>query len=62
MISIAMTTYNGEKYIKQQLDSIISQTFSDWELIICDDCSTDLTWSILQQYQLLDYRIKIFRI
>ncbi|MBC6713666.1 glycosyltransferase [Treponema sp. Marseille-Q3903] len=43
MISIAMTTFNGEKYLRSQLDSILNQTHTDFELIICDDCSTDST-------------------
>ncbi len=60
MISIAMTSYNGEKYIKAQIDSILSQTIKDFELIICDDCSTDLTKEILQQYSKIDNRIKLF--
>lgn len=50
MISVAMTTYNGEKYIKKQLDSILSQTVPVDEIIICDDCSTDKTREIIQQY------------
>ena len=60
-ISIAMTTYNGEKYLAEQLDSILSQTHTDWELIICDDCSTDSTWQILQEYAQKDSRIKIYK-
>ena len=61
LISIAMTTYNGEKYLREQLDSIINQTYIDWKLIICDDCSKDTTWSILEDYSKSDTRIKIFK-
>jgi glycosyltransferase involved in cell wall biosynthesis len=57
MISIAMAAYNGEKYIKEQIDSILNQTFQDFELIVCDDCSADSTWSILQEYEQRDKRI-----
>ena len=46
-ISVAMCTYNGEKYIQQQLDSIKFQTITPDELIICDDCSMDNTVAIL---------------
>lgn len=46
-----MATYNGEKYIREQLDSIISQTFEDWVLIIHDDGSTDSTVEILLEYK-----------
>ena len=47
MISIAMATYNGAKYIREQLDSILGQLISDFELVICDDFSTDVSYSIL---------------
>ncbi len=61
MISIALAAYNGSKYIREQIDSIIAQTYQDFELIICDDCSTDGTWQILEEYSALDTRIKIYR-
>ena len=61
MISIAMTTYNGEKYLKEQINSILNQVYKDFELIICDDCSNDSTWEILTEYEQLDKRIKIYR-
>ena len=50
LISVAMTTYNGEKYLKEQIDSILNQSYKNIELVICDDCSKDGTWSILQEY------------
>lgn len=46
-----MATYNGEKYIEEQLQSIINQTYTDWRLIISDDCSRDRTVEILKRYQ-----------
>lgn len=49
-ISIAMATYNGYNYIKEQLDSILNQTIPASEIVVCDDCSTDDTWSILSEY------------
>src|SRR5690554_1467232 len=61
MISIALASYNGEKYIKEQLDSILNQTIQDFEIVVCDDASTDNTWEILQQYEAKDKRFKIFR-
>ena len=61
MISIAMATYNGERFIVDQINSIISQSITDWELIICDDCSTDGTINILNTYEEKDSRIKVFR-
>ena len=51
LVSIAMATYNGEKYIDEQIDSIIGQTYKNIELIIVDDCSTDGTWKKLQSWQ-----------
>ena len=51
MISVALATYNGSSYIEQQIESILHQTKSVDEIVICDDCSTDDTISILQSYQ-----------
>ena len=45
-ISIIMGIYNCEKYLKESLDSLINQTFKNWELIMCDDGSTDNTNNI----------------
>jgi glycosyltransferase involved in cell wall biosynthesis len=58
-ISIAMATFNGEKFLREQLDSILRQTFSDFELIISDDGSADETMTILTEYEKIDPRIKI---
>ncbi|WP_347220052.1 glycosyltransferase [Chryseobacterium sp.] len=51
--SVALCTYNGEKYLKEQLDSIINQTYKIDEIIVCDDGSTDTTLSILKEYDSL---------
>lgn len=61
LISIALAVYNGEKYLQQQLDSILNQTISDFELVICDDCSTDRTWNLLKRISESDNRIKVFQ-
>ena len=61
MISIAMATYNGARFIREQLDSILAQTITDWELVVCDDCSSDETVSILQEYITKDSRIQLHR-
>jgi glycosyltransferase involved in cell wall biosynthesis len=50
-ISVVMTTYNGEKFLREQLDSILAQTLMPEEIIVCDDCSTDGTIAILEQYK-----------
>lgn len=49
-ISVALCTYNGEKFIREQLMSILNQSLLPDEIIICDDCSTDKTYSILQEF------------
>jgi glycosyltransferase involved in cell wall biosynthesis len=59
MISVCLTTYNGEKYIKDQLDSILLQLNQNDEVIISDDGSTDMTISILESYN--DTRLRIFK-
>lgn len=60
-ISVALTTYNGKKYIKQQLESILCQMGLDDEIIICDDGSIDGTLEILEQYALNDKRINVIK-
>jgi glycosyltransferase involved in cell wall biosynthesis len=49
-VSVITTVYNAEKYIHESLDSIFNQTFQDFELILVNDCSTDNTESVLQEY------------
>lgn len=61
MISIAMTTYNGEKYLQEQINSILNQTYKEYELIICDDCSSDSTWEIIINNKKNDTRIYGYR-
>lgn len=58
--SIAMATYNGEKYIEQQIDSILKNMNEFDELVISDDGSTDNTIKIIKEYQKKDKRIKLF--
>lgn len=60
-ISIAMCTYNGSPFLRKQLDSVIGQHVSTWEMIIVDDCSSDQTWHILESYAARDSRIRIYR-
>ena len=57
MISVAMATYNGEKYIEQQLDSIRNQKQKPDEVIICDDGSTDNTVVVINEY-IKKYKLK----
>lgn len=60
MISVVMTTCNGEKYVAAQIESILDQTFSNYEFLIADDVSTDTTPEILQRYAQADGRIQLF--
>ncbi|BBM46677.1 glycosyltransferase, group 2 family protein [Leptotrichia wadei] len=60
-IDILMATYNGEKYLAEQIDSIICQTYKNWNLLIRDDGSSDNTFKILKEYEKKDDRIKIIK-
>ncbi len=50
-ISVIMATYNCADTLRQSVDSVLAQTYTDFKFIICDDCSTDDTYSILKQYE-----------
>lgn len=58
-VSVIMPVYNGERYVEQAIDSLLSQSFQDWELIIVDDGSTDSTPLILNRY--IDPRVRVIR-
>ncbi len=60
-VSIIMGIYNCATTLPECIDSVISQTFTNWEFIICDDGSTDGTYLIAKEYSILDSRIKLFR-
>ncbi len=62
MVSIITPTFNSEKYIKDTIDSIITQTYTNWELLITDDCSSDSTCDIIEGYVRNDPRIKLYRL
>lgn len=61
LVSIGMPVYNGEKYIREAIDSLLEQTFGDFELIISDNASTDATESICRTYAEQDSRIRYVR-
>ena len=50
LVSIALCTYNGARYLQEQIDSILAQTYQNIEIIVVDDCSQDTTISILEHY------------
>ena len=61
MVSIVMPAYNAERYIEQAVRSVMIQTYTDWELIIIDDCSTDETYGIAERLSGEDSRIRLLR-
>jgi len=60
LVSVIMPVYNGEKYLAESIESVLSQQFKDFELIIIDDGSTDNSKSIIKSYVKKDNRVKIF--
>ena len=56
-IDVLLATYNGEKYLKEQIDSILNQTYSNIRLVISDDCSKDNTREIIKEYEEKDNRV-----
>jgi len=59
LISIITPVYNSEKYIAETIESVLAQTYSDWEMIIVDDCSTDNSKEIIRKYARKDSRIHL---
>jgi glycosyltransferase involved in cell wall biosynthesis len=60
-ISIFMPVYNGSSYLAETIDSILNQTFKDFELVCVDDSSTDNSHEILKEYATIDSRVKVFQ-
>ena len=61
LVSIILPVYNGEKYLCESIDSVLAQTYTNWELIIVDDCSTDSSPDISKAYAAADPRIHYYR-
>ena len=55
-----MPVYNAEKYLKESIESILAQTYSNWELILLNDSSTDQSGKICEDYVKKDKRIRLF--
>ena len=61
IVSVGVPVYNGEKYLAEALDSLLAQSFTEFQIIISDNASTDRTREICQQYQQKDPRVRYFR-
>ena len=60
LVSVITPAFNSEKFIAETINSVLSQTYQNWELLIIDDCSTDGTAEIVTSFQKKDSRIKIY--
>lgn len=61
LVSVIMPSYNSADYIDESIQSVIDQTYENWELLITDDCSTDDSVAVIERYCHLDKRIRLFR-
>lgn len=60
-VSVILTSYNKAKYLSQAIESVLNQTFKDFELLIVDDNSDDGSWEIIQKFKAQDDRVKAFK-
>lgn len=60
LVSIITPSYNCAKFVSETIESVLAQTYLNWELIITDDCSTDNSREIIREYTFKDDRIKLF--
>ena len=61
LVSVIMPAYNADQFIEEAINSVISQTLTDWELLVIDDCSTDNTRQIVEAFAQKDNRIQLLR-
>lgn len=61
LVSIITPLYNSEKYIAETIESVLAQTYTNWEMIIVDDCSKDNGVRVVEEYQKKDKRIKLYK-
>src|SRR5688572_19220137 len=60
-VSVVIPAYNAERYLPEAVESILRQTFQDFEVIAIDDCSTDGTWGVIQSFAAKDPRVRAYR-
>lgn len=60
-ITIGLPVYNGEKFIRESIESILEQTYQNWKMVISDNASTDGTFSICEQYEKQDPRVSVIK-
>jgi glycosyltransferase involved in cell wall biosynthesis len=61
LVSVLMTAYNREQFITEAIESVLASTYSNFELIITDDCSTDRTLEIAREFESKDSRVKVYK-
>ncbi|OLO42334.1 glycosyl transferase [Alkalihalophilus pseudofirmus] len=62
LISVITPAYNSEKFIRETIESVLAQTYTNWEMIIVDDCSSDSTTEIIKQYEEQDERLTLIQL
>ena len=62
LVSVITSVYNSGRYISKAIESVLAQTYKNWEMLITDDCSTDNTTDIIESYAARDSRIRLFRL
>lgn len=60
-ISVVMSVYNSDRYLRESIESILAQTFTDFEFVILDDASSDSSWNIITEYANRDRRVRLFK-
>lgn len=60
-VSVVMPVYNAERFLREAIESVLDQSYENFELILIDDCSTDSSYDILREYERKDGRVRVFK-